>query len=70
MKKLVLFMAALSLVGCMKKEVKFGDENLELKGTKLYYKEKLFTGFITQEVLFTDKIIKVEYINGVIKIEK
>lgn len=70
MKKLVLFMVALSLVGCMKKEVKFGDENLELKGTKLYYKEKLFTGFITQEVPFTDKIIKVEYINGVIKIEK
>lgn len=70
MKKLVLFIAILSLVGCMKKEVKFGDENLELKGTKLYYKDKLFTGFITQEVAFTDKVIKVEYINGVIKTEK
>ncbi|MCX3066570.1 MAG: hypothetical protein ACRDA2_04385 [Cetobacterium sp.] len=70
MKKLVLFIAILSLVGCMKKEVKFGDENLELKGTKLYYKDKLFTGFITQEVPFTDKVIKVEYINGVIKTEK
>ena len=70
MKKLVLFIAILSLVGCMKKEVKFGDENLELKGTKLYYKDKLFTGFITQEVHFTDKVIKVEYVNGVIKTEK
>ena len=43
MRKLVLFIAILLLVGCMKKEVKFGDEDLELKGTKLYYKDKLFT---------------------------
>lgn len=70
MKKILLFVAILSLVGCVKKEVKFGDENLELKGTKLYYKDKLFTGFVTQEVPFTDKVIKIEYTDGVIKTEK
>lgn len=70
MKKILIIVAVLALVGCGKKEVKFGDDNLELKGTKLYYKNKLFSGVLTQEVPFTDKIIKIEYINGVIKTEK
>ncbi|MGL4997580.1 MAG: hypothetical protein ACRC5W_03245 [Cetobacterium sp.] len=70
MKKLLVLIAVLSFVGCMKQEVKFGDENLKLDGTKLYYKGKLFTGDVTQEIPFTDKVIKVEYKNGVIKTEK
>ncbi|MGL5544671.1 MAG: hypothetical protein ACRDB6_06150 [Cetobacterium sp.] len=70
MKKLLFGIAMLSLVACSKQEVKFGDENLELQGTKLYYKGKLFDGYVTQEVPFTDKVIKVEYTNGVIKTEK
>ncbi|MGL4988263.1 MAG: hypothetical protein ACRC5F_03340 [Cetobacterium sp.] len=70
MKKIILMLAVLSLVGCMKKEVKFGDENLKLEGTKLYYKGKLFTGNVTQEVPFTDKVIKIEYTKGVLKTEK
>ncbi|MEG0069429.1 hypothetical protein [Cetobacterium sp.] len=70
MKKILMFVAVLSLVGCMQKEVKFGDENLELKGTKLYYKNKLFTGVITQEVPFTDRVIRIEYTNGVIKTQE
>nr|WP_307776331.1 hypothetical protein [uncultured Cetobacterium sp.] len=70
MKKLLVLIIALSIVGCAQKEVKFGDENLEMKGTKLYYKEKLFTGIVTQEVPFTDKIIKIEYKDGVIKTKK
>ncbi|MGL4946524.1 MAG: hypothetical protein ACRCZR_09875 [Cetobacterium sp.] len=70
MKKILLMIAVLSLVGCMKKEVKFGDENLRLEGTKLYYKGKLFTGDVTQEVPFTDRVIRIEYTNGVLKTQK
>ncbi|MGL4673210.1 MAG: hypothetical protein ACRC0R_07490 [Cetobacterium sp.] len=70
MKKILLFVVALSFVACTKKEVKFGDENLELTGTKLYYKGKLFTGNVTQEIPFTDRVVKIEYKNGVIKTEK
>ncbi|MGL5174752.1 MAG: hypothetical protein ACRC7F_00170 [Cetobacterium sp.] len=70
MRKILLGIAILSLVACSKQEVKFGDENLELKGTKLYYKGKLFDGYVTQEVPFTDKVIKIEYTKGVIKTEK
>ncbi|WP_297406817.1 hypothetical protein [uncultured Cetobacterium sp.] len=70
MKKLLILVAVLSFAGCMQKEVKFGDENLNLKGTKLYYKNKLFSGVVTQEVPFTDRVIRIEYTNGVLKTEK
>ncbi|WP_297597918.1 hypothetical protein [uncultured Cetobacterium sp.] len=70
MKKILIFITTIALVGCMQKEVKFGDENLELRGTKLYYKNKLFTGVVTQEVPFTDRVIRIEYTNGVIKTQK
>lgn len=70
MKKLLVLVAVLAFAGCMQKEVQFGDKDLNLKGTKLYYKDKLFSGIVTQEVPFTDKVIKIEYIKGVLKTEK
>jgi len=43
-----------------------GDPNLDLKGGKLYYKEKLFTGELTTKISLTDKEVKISYKNGLI----
>lgn len=70
MKKILLLCIALVFTACMKKEVKVGDPNLDLKGGKLYYKEKLFTGTLVQKVPLTeDKFIKIHYRDGVITSE-
>lgn len=67
MKKLAILCVALALTGCIKKEVEMGNEDLDLKGGKLYYKEKLFTGVLKQKVPLTeDRYIKIQYKDGVI----
>ncbi|MFK4785074.1 hypothetical protein [Fusobacterium sp. MFO224] len=71
MKKFLILCVALTFTACMSKEVKVGDPNLHLKGTKLYYKEKLFTGTLVQKVPLTeDKFIKIQYKDGVITSNK
>jgi len=70
MKKLLILCVALVFTACMKKEVEVGDANLELRGTKLYYKEKLFTGTLKQKIPLTeDKFVKIQYKDGVITSE-
>ena len=67
MKKLLILCTALAFTACMKKEIEMGDPNLELRGGKLYYKEKLFTGTLTQKIPLTDKeVIKISYKKGLI----
>lgn len=66
MKKLLILCIALSFTACMKKEVEMGDPNLDLKGGKLYYKEKLFTGELTTKIPLTDKEVKISYKDGLI----
>ncbi len=66
MKKILILCIAFLFIACMKKEVEMGDLNLKLKGGKLYYKEKLFTGNLTQRIPLTDKEIKVPYEKGLI----
>lgn len=66
MKKILVLCIALIFTSCMKKEVELGDSNLELRGGKLYYKEKLFTGTLTQNIPLTDKKMKISYEKGVI----
>lgn len=67
MKKFIILCVALTFTACMKKEVEVGDPNLELKSGKLYYKEKLFTGTLTQRIPLTDKeIIRIAYKKGLI----
>ncbi len=66
MKKILILCIALIFTACMKKEVEIGNPNLELKGGKLYYKEKLFTGTLTQMIPLTDKQIKISYEKGLI----
>ena len=41
LKKILILCVALAFTACMKKEVEVGDPNLNLKGGKLYYKEKI-----------------------------
>ena len=67
MKKLLILCTALVFTACMKKEVEMGDPNLELRGGKLYYREKLFTGTLIQRIPLTDKeFISVPYKDGLI----
>lgn len=63
MKKLLLFIAVISLVGCMQKEVKFGDKDLEMPimGT-VTYKGKPFTGVVVQDM--NGAQIRLEYKDG------
>ena len=70
MKKLTILCIALALTACMKKEVEMGDPKLDLKGGKLYYKERLFTGTLIKKVPLTeDKFIKIHYKDGLITSE-
>lgn len=67
MKKILILCVAIAFTACMKKEVEMGNHNLELKGLKLYYKEKPFTGTLIQKVPLTeDRVIKIQYKDGVI----
>lgn len=70
MKKILILCIALIFTACMKKEVKVGDPNLKMTGGKLYYKEKLFTGSLTQKIPLTDKEIKISYEKGLITTSK
>ena len=70
MKKLLVLCVALVFTACMKKEVEMGNPDLDLKGGKLYYKEKLFTGTLIQKIPLTEeKFIKVPYKDGLITSE-
>jgi len=69
MKKILILCTALIFTACMKKEVEVGNPNLELRGGKLYYKEKLFTGTLTQNIPLTDKKMKISYKKGLITSE-
>ena len=67
MKKILILCVALAFTACMKKEVKMGNPNLDMRGLKLYYKEKPFTGTLTQKVPLTEKkFIKIPYKDGII----
>ena len=67
MKKLLILFTALIFTACINKKVEMGDPNLNLKGGKLYYKEKPFTGTLTQKIPLTDKkFIEVPYKDGLI----
>ena len=66
MKKILILCTALIFTACMKKEVEIGDPNLKMTGGKLYYKENLFTGSLTQRIPLTDKEIKIPYEKGLI----
>ena len=68
-KQVASWFLALTFIACMKKEVEVGDPNLELKSGKLYYKEKLFTGTLTQRIPLTDSEIKISYKKGLITSE-
>ncbi|WP_319370853.1 hypothetical protein [uncultured Ilyobacter sp.] len=70
MKKFLIICTVLLFTACTNKEVEMGDPNLELKGGKLYYKEKLFTGTLTKKIPLTDKkIIEVPYKDGLITVK-
>ncbi|ADO82555.1 hypothetical protein [Ilyobacter polytropus] len=70
MKKLLIMLSILLFTACMNKQVEMGDPNLELKNGKLYYKEKLFTGTLTQKIPLTDKnIVEIPYKKGLITTE-
>ncbi|WP_372713488.1 hypothetical protein [Ilyobacter sp.] len=70
MKKLLILFTVLIFAACTNKEVEMGDPNLELKGGKLYYKEKLFTGTLTQKIPLTDKnLVEIPYKKGLITTE-
>ncbi|WP_320046358.1 hypothetical protein [uncultured Ilyobacter sp.] len=70
MKKLLILFTVLIFTACTNKEVEMGDPNLELKDGKLYYKEKLFTGTLTQKIPLTDKnLVEIPYKKGLITTE-
>ena len=67
MKKLLIMLSILLFTACMNKQVEMGDPNLELKNGKLYYKDKPFTGTLTQNIPLTDKkLVEIPYKDGLI----